>query len=136
MQERSQQGIVIADKLLCSQKLYFADLKPSDIPDDLPGVYAIFNKHTGETLYVGRTQNLRRRLYTNHLHGPKANARLKKYLVEDPELVDVQDMPAAKQYLKEHCFFQYIHEPEMLQRGQVEGLLAFLLNVRYMHEEH
>ena len=91
---------------------------------------------TGETLYVGRTKNLRQRLYNNHLMGPKSNARLKKYLVEDNRLPEIETMNDAKLFLRKRCYFQYMAVEDMVQRGQIEGLLSFLLDVRYMHEEH
>lgn len=100
------------------------------------GVYVIFLKNTGETLYVGRTKKLRRRLYTNHLMGPMTNARLKKYLVEDERYPDVEDLKAAKKFLKEYCAFRYLVEPDTEKRGRLEGLFAFLMNVRYIDEEH
>lgn len=127
---------MITSQLLSTQSLYFKNLTPSNIPVDISGVYAIFDDSTHETLYVGRTKNLRRRLYTNHLHGPKANARLKKYLVEDDTQQSIQDMDDAKKYLKDHCYIKYIIENDTVQRGRIEGLLSFLLNVRYIHEEH
>lgn len=134
--ERLRESKAIADRMLGSKTYYFADLKPSDLEDGLPVVYSIFDKNTGETLYVGRTKNLRQRLYNNHLMGPKTNARLKKYLVEDPTVADITTMTEAKQYLRESCCFQYIAEPDVIRRGQIEGLLSYLLNVRYIHEEH
>lgn len=126
----------IANKMVEFSGIKFSDLKPSMLPDGVAGVYAITNFHTGEVLYVGRTKNLRQRLYYNHLMGPQSNARLKKYLVEDENETSVTDMEEAKSYLKEHCWFQYIKEPDVLKRGQIEGLLSFLLNVKYMYEEH
>ena len=104
--------------------------------DRLPVVYAIFDKADGACLYVGRTKNLRRRLYTNHLMGPETNARLKKYLIEDPEQKYIDTMAAAKYYLVDQCYFQYLAVPDMRERGQIEGLLSYLLDVRYIHEEH
>ncbi len=82
----------IADRLLASEKIDFNGLTPSRLEDKLPVVYAITDKRDGKVLYVGRTQNLRRRLYTNHLMGPESNARLKKYLWKDPERPDIKDM--------------------------------------------
>ena len=134
--KRLHEAKVIADRLLNSKQYSFADLKPSDLLDGLAVIYAIFDKDTGETLYVGRTKNLRQRLYTNHLMGPKSNARLKKYLTEDPNVPEIQTMEQAKKNLRERCCFQYIPEPDMRSRGQIEGLLSFLLDVRYIHEEH
>lgn len=129
-------GRVIAQKLLSASPLYFGTLTPSNIPDGIAGVYAIFDERSGEVLYIGRTKNLRRRLYTNHLHGPKTNARLKKYLVEDASEENISSMDDAKQYLKKYCYVKYIVEDDTVQRGKIEGLLSYLLDVRYIHEEH
>lgn len=131
-----KEGRKIAEQLLKFAPLYFRDLTPSDLPKKMPGVYAIFDEDHHEVLYVGRTKNLRRRLYTNHLHGPKTNARLKKYLVEDKLQMTIDDLDAAKQYLKDHCYVKYLVEEDTLRRGRIEGLLSYLLNVRYIHEEH
>ena len=135
LEQRMQEGKSIAEKVLASQKLLFSEIKPSQIPD-APGVYVIKNRDSDETLYVGRTKNLRQRIYSNHLHGPITNARLKKYLIEDPNEPSITDLAAAKQYLKDCCYVQFQIIEDLLERGQVEGLLSFLLNVRYLYEEH
>lgn len=56
--------------------------------------------------------------------------------MEDPERPDIPDMAAAKKYLLDHCEFQYLRVDDMILRGQIEGLLSYLLNVAYIHEEH
>ena len=126
----------ILSAFLAGKKYYFSTLKPSILEDKLPVVYAIFNKDTQEALYVGRTKNLRQRLYNNHLMGQKTNARLKKYLVEDPLETSIKTMDEAKEFLKQHCYFQYVAEPDTQTRAQLEGLFTYLLNVRYIQEEH
>jgi hypothetical protein len=136
MQQRLIDAKRIVDDILHAPKYYFKELKPSVLPDQLAAVYAITDTSTGEVLYVGRTKNVRRRLYTNHLMGPKTNARLKKYLVEDPNQPQITDMLVAKEYLKANCYAQYVPEEDMVKRGQIEGLLSYMLNVRYIHEEH
>lgn len=136
MQQRLIDAKRIVDDILHAPKYYFKELKPSVLPDQLAAVYAITDTSTGEVLYVGRTKNVRRRLYTNHLMGPKTNARLKKYLVEDPNQPQITDMLIAKEYLKANCYAQYVPEEDMVKRGQIEGLLSYMLNVRYIHEEH
>lgn len=118
------------------KKYYFRELVPSMLEDRLPVVYAIFNNSTDECLYVGRTKNLRQRLYTNHLMGSKTNARLKKYLAEDCSEPQITTINEAKTYLRKNCYFQYLAEPDTVKRGRLEGLLSYLLNVRYIHEEH
>lgn len=126
----------IIQDLKLSKKYYFRELVPSMLEDKLAVVYVIYNKDTEETLYVGRTKNLRRRLYFNHLMGPVTNARLKKYLIEDEGQPNVTNLQQAKQFLKEKCYFQYMAEPDIKKRGQIEGLFSFLLDVKYIHEEH
>jgi len=74
-------------KLLNSNKYYFYKLKPSMLEENMCVVYVIFDISTDEALYVGRTKKLRRRLYNNHLHSNKANAKLKKYIVEIIEII-------------------------------------------------
>ena len=136
MKQRLIEAQHITEDILNAPKLYFKDLKPSMLVDKLAAVYAITDASTGEVLYVGRTKNVRQRLYNNHLMGPKTNARLKKYLVEDPDQPQITDMLAAKEYLKANCYAQYIPEDNMVKRGQIEGLISYMLNVRYIHEEH
>ena len=135
LEQRMQQGIEIAKKVLSAPKTTFAEIKPSQIPD-APGVYIIRLQDSDETLYVGRTKNLRQRIYSNHLHGPLSNARLKNSLIEDPNELSITDLTAAKQYLKDFCYVKFQIIDDLLERGQAEGLLSFLLNVRYLSEEH
>ena len=144
---RMSEAKIIADKLLESNKYDFDGLKPSDLESGLPVVYVVFDKKSGECLYVGRTKNLRQRLYTNHLMGNKSNARLKKYLIDDEYIPEVyckdkdkanakESLEKAKDYLKQHCYFQVLPEKDKDKRGRIEGLLSYLLKVRYIHEEH
>lgn len=134
--ERISEIVLLSEQMKNAPKHSFSDLKPSDLPLDLCVVYAITNKQTDEVLYVGKTTKLRRRLYTNHLMGNLATARLKKYLIDDPTVKEVYDLDTAKQYIKDYCYFQYVEESDMRKRGQLEGLFSFLLNVKYVDREH
>ena len=134
--ERIEEMALLMEQMSSSPVYYFSALKPSDLPVDLCVVYAITNKNTNEVLYVGKTTKLRRRLYTNHLMGNLATARLKKYLIDDPDMPMVVDLDTAKQYIKDNCYFQYVVEADMRKRGQLEGLFSYLLNVRYVDKEH
>jgi Nuclease subunit of the excinuclease complex len=114
----------------------FSDVKPSDLPQKA-GVYIIMLKDTKEVLYVGRTRNIRQRIYNNHLMGNKSTARLKKYLVEDNfRHPDIKDYIDAKEYLKEKCIFRYILIENNNERGHIEGLMGYLTNARYIESEH
>lgn len=134
--QRLSEAQEVTEKLMNAECFWFNDLKPSQLPDRVAAVYAIFDRTDGSCLYVGRTKNIRRRMYTNHLMGPATNARLKKYLSLDDKRPDIPTMEAAKQYLIDNCYFQYIAVPDMRERGQAEGLLSYILDVRYIHEEH
>ena len=125
LERRMQQGLEIADRVLSAPRFPFADIKPSLIPEN-PGVYIIKLQDSDETLYVGRTKNLRQRIYNNHLHGPVSNARLKKYLIEDPSEPSVTDLEKAKQYLRDHCYVQFRVINDLMERGRAEGLLSYL----------
>ncbi len=134
--DRMKQAEKIVNELFSAPCYDFANLVPSMLENKLAVVYAIFDKTDDSILYVGRTKNLRQRLYNNHLMGPKSNARLKKYLTEDENRLDIPTMEAAKQYLIDHCYFRYIPVPDVIVRGQIEGLLSYMLDVKYIHEEH
>lgn len=127
----------LVEDIISSEKYYFEDLVPSKLEEDLAVVYGIVDKNTLETLYVGRTKKLRRRLYTNHLQGNKSTARLKKYIVEDEiNYPNINTYDDAKQWIKNNCYFQYINIEDSRERGHVEGLLGLLLDSRYIEDEH
>lgn len=123
------------DTLFNSKVYAFSSVVPSDLPEKA-GVYVIWLKDTEEVLYVGRTRNIRQRLYTNHLMGNKSSARLKKYLVDDVNLPDIVEYIDAKNYMKANCCFQFILVEDNNERGHVEGLLGYLTEARYIEMEH
>lgn len=134
---RSLLASELYEKIKSSKRYYFEKLTPSMLEEDLAVVYAIFDKNTSEALYVGRTKKLRRRLYTNHLHGNKSTARLKKYIVEDNvDYPDIASYGDAKKWIKDNCYFQYIQIEDSRERGHIEGLLGFFLESKYIEEEH
>ena len=134
--ERLEKAMALSEQLLKSKAYFFADLRPSDLDNRLAAVYAIFHKDDPQALYVGRTKNIRQRMYQNHLMGPTTNVRLKKYLIQDEAISEVTDVESAKRFIMAYCYFQFIPEPNIEPRGRIEGLFSFMLNVRYIHEEH
>lgn len=118
-------------KLLAKSSLPFRDMKPSDLPKTA-GAYLISAK--GKPYYVGRTKNLRRRIYTNHLMGPLANARLKKYLTISGECANKE---AAKQFLKKHASVQWLEQEDMRTRAFLECYFTAILTPKHgISEEH
>jgi hypothetical protein len=130
--ERNKKSLVFAEKILSSERIYFEKLVPSDL-EEQQGVYIIRNIENDQVLYVGKTTNLRTRLYTNHLQGNYSTARLKKYLIED-ENNEIGSYSEAKDWIKRHCYFQFLQESDFHLRGQLEGLFSFLFDVKYIEK--
>lgn len=123
------------DGVLSAAPVAFATMKPSQLPK-FAGVYIIYTTALGPTApyYIGRTKNLRRRLYSNHLMGPLNNARLKKYLIEAQECVD---LPASKTFIRTNCHARWIAISDMRERFLAECFLAAVLQPKYgLYEEH
>jgi predicted GIY-YIG superfamily endonuclease len=133
--QRYENMIIFIEKIWNQPSIKFSELTPSVLNEE-GAVYIIALIETDKVLYIGRTVNCRRRLYTNHLMGNQSTARLKKYLIEDPNVIEVTDYPSAKQYLRERCYFKYLPEEDSRTRGMMEGGLAYPLNVRYIEKEH
>lgn len=132
---RLEEARNLYDSLLESNVFKFSELTPSMLPV-AAGVYVIWLKDTEEALYVGRTVNLRRRLYQGHLMGNRATARLKKYLIDDLNYPDIKNYPEAKEFIKARCNFQFVLEEDSSRRGHIEGLLGYLADARYIENEH
>jgi hypothetical protein len=122
-------------KMIGTPAVPYTTLTPKLIPES-PGVYVITAniRRKEHPYYVGRTKNLRRRIYNNHLMGPFTNARLKKHLVDSEECADIDD---AKRFLRAHCFVRWIEQIGFKERGAVEGYVTGLLFPKYgIYEEH
>ena len=123
------------DSLLLASPLAFSEMTPSKIPNR-PGVYLITAELSGreDPYYVGRTKNLRQRLYNNHLMGPFSNARLKHCLVSTQEC---EDIAAAKAFLRTCCSVRWIEQNGHRERGAIEGYATGLLFPKHgIYEEH
>lgn len=121
--------------LISMKPLSFARAVPSKIPR-VGGVYLITARRASreQPYYVGRTKNLRRRIYTNHLMGSLANARLKKYLINTGEC---KSLAEAKQFLRESCLVRWLPEGDIRKRGAIEGYVTGLLFPKHgIYEEH
>ena len=143
----------LVEKIWSQKKIYFEELVPSRLKT-LGAVYIIALRDTDEVLYVGRTKDLKRRLYTNHLMGNESTARLKKYLTKDnllkifatkkkADFPDVNDRDGkkvayqlAKDFIKEKGYFRFIEVDESRNRGLFEAGLTYALNTKFLEEEH
>ncbi|MGO4695509.1 GIY-YIG nuclease family protein [Paenibacillus sp. 2TAB26] len=151
--DRCYELIGIVEKIWSQPEIHFEFLVPSNL-EILGAVYAIGIRGTDQILYVGRTKNLQRRLYTNHLMGNESTARLKKYLTKDelltafavtvekmlPEPEDIrykkEAYQLAKDYIRNHCYFKFLPLDESRLRGLTEAGLTFAFNTKFLEEEH
>ena len=69
-QKRIEKFSEVLQKFLSTDIFKVANLRRRDIPEE-QGIYAIYSPED-KLVYVGSTNNLRSRIYTNHLKG---NAR-------------------------------------------------------------
>ena len=123
------------NELINCAPISFKDIVPSMIPQ-VGGVYLITARksHYEVPYYIGRSMNLRRRIYTNHLMGPVANARLKHYLIGSGECRDVVD---AKEFIRNNCSVRWLEEKDSRRRGAIEGYAVGLLFPVYgIYQEH
>ena len=124
--------------LLEMSPVFYKDMKPSVLPINA-GVYVISENinNIEVPLYVGRTKNLRERIYTNHLMGGLSNARLKKYIISDELHPCYQNLSEAKNYIRNNCFVRWVFEDDYRRRGAIEGYLTAIIFPKYgIYEEH
>lgn len=121
------------NKLIKFEDIRFNDNIHRKLPEK-PGVYVISLVENSEYLYIGRTNNLKRRLYTNHLMGSLANARLKKYLINSKVCKNIDK---AKEYIFNKCQCSFIIVDDYKERGMIEGYFTGVLKPRFgIDEEH
>lgn len=122
-------------RLLSAPPIAFLRLTPSGVPQ-ISGVYIITAHLEKKEMpyYVGRSKNLRQRLYNNHLMGPLSNARLKKYLINFGECSSLEE---AKEFIRTYCWVRWIEETDVRKRGAIEGYVTGMLYPKYgIYEEH
>lgn len=124
--------------LLAMEPIHYKNITPSVLPVN-SGVYMISEiiGNIEVPLYVGRTKNLRERLYTNHLMGGLSNARLKKYIICDELHPCYDNIAEAKIYIRNNCFVRWVFEEDYRKRGAIEGYITAIVFPKYgIYEEH
>ncbi len=124
--------------LLLMNPVLYKTITPSQLPEK-SGVYLI-SEIQGQSeiaLYVGRSKNLRERLYRQHLMGNTTSARLKKYMINDVNHSCHGDVKAAKKYIQDHCQVRWFLESDTRKRGALEGFFTAKFFPDYgIAEEH
>ncbi len=126
------------NEILSMEKIPYTRITPSVIPMQ-KGIYIISEliDNNEVVLYIGRSKNLRNRVYRNHLMGSTTNARLKNYMVKDNNHLCFENIELAKKYIKEKCYVRWIFEEDIRKRGALEGYFTAMLFPKYgISEEH
>ena len=131
-----QNSLTVAlQELLARPPLRFSQMTSSFLPE-AAGVYLI-TKIEGNTeipYYVGRTKNIRQRLYNNHLMGLLASAPLKRYLKKNNICSTIEE---AKNFILENCAARWLEKDDYRERGAIEGYWTGMLFPEYgIDEEH
>lgn len=117
-------------KLLASEKISFSDPHLYSKLPERGGVYRILRRGSdwSKSLYVGGTDNLRRRVFRNHLMGNTRSSTLKKKLVKSRRFKDVK---AVKDYFKRRCVVQFIVVKNQKELNFIEHFLISILRPKY-----
>jgi predicted GIY-YIG superfamily endonuclease len=122
-------------RLLSQQPVRFSEMIPGVLPE-VAGVYLItkLGRKAETYYYIGRTKNIIRRLYHDHLMGSLDNATLKKYLIDSEECLTIEE---AKEFIEKRCMARWIEESDYRTRGAIEGYCTAMLFPAYgIEEEH
>ncbi|MCR6692999.1 MAG: GIY-YIG nuclease family protein [archaeon YNP-LCB-003-016] len=115
-------------EFLASRSLSFKYVLSIEVPDK-PGVYAIFDEH-GRIIYVGKTENLQRRLLKDHRRGGVGGSQFRKALMQNYGFTTREQINS---YVDQCTFkFKEIEDPE--ERVRLEhfaiAILAPTLNMK------
>lgn len=126
---------VSLERLLSQAPLRFSQMTPSILPETA-GIYLITKVENNVEIpyYIGRTRNMQKRLYSDHLMGGLSSAPLKKYLIDNHVCSTIEE---AKEFIQKHCMARWIEEPNYRRRGAIEGFCtASLFPVYGIDKEH
>lgn len=113
------------DILLSSQPLYFKDIS-ENLVSEAPGVYAIFSKIEGKTLYVGKTKNIRERVFDTHLAGWMGD-KVVQYAKSKNIIHSKEDIAG---FLVEYCFIRWVTETDYKKQESLESYISAILYTR------
>jgi|Deesub1362B_J571_1020462.scaffolds.fasta_scaffold00363_15 predicted GIY-YIG superfamily endonuclease len=120
-QERVEKLSDILQRFLAIEQIRIAELRSKDIPD-APGIYAIYVTNSQKPIYIGSTNNLRRRIYMNHLKGNRDTSTLRRKLFK--ELKDERKVTE----LLETCSIRHISLKGMSEK-EIKAVEHFFIAV-------
>ena len=111
--------------LLGAPEVKFGTGLTTELPQS-GGVYRICETSAGtsRTIYVGKSENLKRRIHGDHLLGDRVASTLKRKLIR---LASCENEADVKQYLKETCVVQFIEIDDGAERTGFEHFAVAVL---------
>lgn len=109
---------------LLSCDTYLFSIEPKRVAED-PGVYIIHDKTRGKVLYVGESENLKRRLFTNHRSGNRRGSAFRRAL---SKWKNIDNETEIKRYIIQNCSFQILQISDKLERKRLEHFTIAALN--------
>ena len=115
--------------LLSSSQVPFDNSLHGFLPEE-GGVYRIFEKGSvwQSSVYVGKTTDLRNRIYKNHFMGNREASTLKRKLIRTGQFNDER---AVKQFLQDRCLVQYVIVTDKRLRNFLEHFAVSVLKPQF-----
>ena len=115
--------------LISSRHIPFDESLHGNLPT-AGGVYRVFKRSSSwkESIYVGKTGNLRDRIYSNLLMGDSQAHTLKRKLIASGGLPNEE---AVKRDLKDNCRVQYLEIADENERSLFEHFAISILKPKY-----
>ncbi len=120
-QERIEKLSDVLQRFLAIEQVKMVELRRKDIPDT-PGIYAVYAPNSQKPLYIGSTNNLRRRIYTNHLKGNREASTLRRKLFKE-----LKDERSVTEFL-ETCSIRYISLEGMSEK-EIKAVEHFFISI-------
>lgn len=120
---------VLLKRLVSSRQHPFDDSLHGTLSTE-SGVYRVLEKDSDwqSSVYVGKTSNLRRRIYTNHLMGNRRASTLRRKLINSGKCGNEE---AIRRYLKSECLVQFVTITDDADRTSFEHFAVSILRPTY-----
>ncbi len=94
------------------------------------GIYRVFNNGADweHSIYIGKTKNLKQRIYGDHLTGDRIASTLRNKLIEKGNCVDEG---AVTKYLIDNCSLQFMVIEDATERSFLEHFAIAVLRPIY-----
>ena len=111
-------------RLLISPTYEFSRLDRKNVPE-APGVYIIYHKALRQILYIGESDNLRRRLFSNHRSGNRRGSAFRRALSRWEKFEEERKI---SEYIIQNCSFQVLLVSDKLKRKRFEHFAIAVLS--------